>query len=304
MDPVVIDNLTKDYGVTRALDGTSWSLRRGALLGFLGPNGAGKSTTLRILLGFLKASAGRATVLGMDAWRDAPEIHRRVGYLSGDVRLYPHLNGMQTIRFVAGVRAMHDTSEGLRLADVLEFDLHKRVREYSRGMRQKLGLIIALMHRPELLVLDEPTAGLDPLMQHALYGELRAAAAEGRTVLFSSHSLSEVAALCQSVVLLRAGRVVASKSVADIRSEAGQRIKAKLATRLTEPGAQDTGLANPPEGFTIDKCDNGELEGRWRGRPEIVLSWLATLPVTEISIEPAGLEDVFLDYYRPESNDA
>ena len=220
-DPVVVDNLSKDFGPTRAVDASTWTLPKGRLFGFLGPNGSGKTTTIRILLGFLRASAGRAKVLGMDAWRDSTAIRRRVGYLPGDVRLYPHLSGARTIRFVAGVRAMADTSEAMRLANVLQLDLAKRVRDYSRGMRQKLGLIIAMMHRPELLILDEPTAGLDPLMQRALYTELRAASAEGRTVLFSSHSLAEVEALCEAVVLLRAGRVVASKSVSAIRAEAG-----------------------------------------------------------------------------------
>lgn len=296
MDAVTIEELTKDYGTTRALDAVSWSMPTGQLLGFLGPNGAGKTTTIRILLGFLKATAGRASVLGMDVHRESTRIRRRVGYLSGDVRLYDHLTAWQTIEFVARARGLRDRSEAKRLVDVLQLDTTSRVRGFSKGMRQKLGLIVALMHRPELLILDEPTSSLDPLMQQVLYRELRAAAAEGRTVLFSSHSLSEVQALCDSVVILRHGRVVASKPVADLRSEAGQRVRFRLAAGAVAPR---TG----PEGFTMEESSDGWLGGRWWGEPETLLAWLATLQPRQVAIEPSDLEDLFLAYYDDRRDD-
>lgn len=296
MDAVTIERLTKDYGPTRALDAATWSVPTGKLLGFLGPNGAGKTTTLRILLGFLKATAGRAAVLGMDVRNESTSIRRRVGYLPGDVRLYDHLTGWQTVEFVARARRLPDGSEARRLADVFQLELAGRVRTYSKGMRQKLGLIVALMHRPELLLLDEPTASLDPLVQQVLYHELREAAAGGRTVVFSSHSLAEVQALCDSVVILRRGRVVASKPVADLRNEAGQRVQFRPASGAAPPGAG-------PDGFTLDASADGWLTGRWRGEPEALLTWLASLRPQQVVIEPADLEDLFLAYYNDQPDE-
>ena len=290
MDVIAIDRLTKDYGETRALDASSWRLTRGQLLGFLGPNGAGKTTTIRILLGFLRPTSGRATILGMDAWRESTRVRRRVGYLAGDVRLYRHLTGRQTVDFVGGVRGMKNLDEARRLADLFQLDLGTRVGNYSKGMRQKLGLIVAMMHQPEFLILDEPTASLDPVMQQALHQELRQVIARGGTVLFSSHSLAEVQSLCEHVVILRAGRVVASTRLDTLRREAGQRVHLRLAKDLaTVPAC--------PEGFKVDQCRDGSLDGRWRGEPKVLLAWLAGLPLADVIIEPPDLEDVFLAFY-------
>ncbi len=296
MNIITIDNLTKDYGTTRALDGTSWTLPAGRLLGFLGPNGAGKTTTIRILLGFLKPTAGRATVLGMDAWKNAARIHRRIGYLPGDLHLYHNLTAAQTIRFVARARGLKDLGDAPRLAERLHLDLDISVQTYSKGMRQKLGIIIAMLHRPELLIMDEPTASLDPLMQQVLYDELRNLAAQGHTVLFSSHSLPEVNALCESVVILRHGRVVASKLVSDLRGRKGQTVH----VRFTQP--VDDHL-NCPDGFTVKRRQNRTLEGHWRGEPQQLLNWLATLPLDEVVIQPPDLEDLFLSYYGDSADD-
>lgn len=290
MAVVTIDNLTKVYGTTRALDGASWSLSKGQLLGFLGPNGAGKTTTIRILMGFLRPGDGSATVFGLDSWRRSTEIRRRVGYLPGDVRLYDHLTAMQTIAFVARARGLADHKEAMRLAERFDLDVTRRVRGFSKGMRQKLGIIVALMHRPELLILDEPSASLDPLMQQALYQELRSAKSEGRTVLFSSHSLPEVEALCDDVVILRAGRVVAAKPVAELRGSTGQSVKLRFARSVDIE-------ASRPDGLTIKTFQNGSLEGHWRGSPDELLKWLALQPIDEIVIQPPDLEDLFLGFY-------
>jgi len=254
-------------------------------------NGAGKTTTIRILMGFLRATSGRAIVFGMDAWRRSADIHRRVGYLAGDVQLYRQLNGRQILEFVARACRLADFAEATRLAGVFRLDLDVRVRECSKGMRQKIGLIAALMHRPELLILDEPTASLDPLMQQALYHELRAAVARGATILFSSHSLSEVEALCQDVVILRGGRVVASQRIDALRRHAGKRVSLRFA-------AESTGRPTCPDGFTEERYHNGTLVGRWRGPTEALTKWLATLPIADVVIEPPDLEDVFLAYYN------
>ncbi len=292
-DVIAIDNLAKSYGPTRAVDRSSWSVARGELLGFLGPNGAGKTTTLRILLGLLKADSGQATVFGLDSWRDSTEIRRRVGYLPGDVRLYDHLTGMQTARFAARVRGIPKLGAAERLAERFQFDLTKRVREYSKGMRQKLGLIVAMLHEPELLILDEPTDALDPLMQQAVHDELRQVTAAGRTVLFSSHSLPEVETLCESVVILRAGSVIASCKVGSLRRDALQ----KISLRFMESADTAALRATAPAGLMIESCDDSVLRGRWKGELATLLAWITRHPVDELVLQKPDLEDLFLAYY-------
>jgi ABC-2 type transport system ATP-binding protein len=191
MDAIATYGLTKYYRAHAALRGLDLRVPTGRLFGFLGPNGAGKTTALRLLLGLLRATSGRAEVLGRDAWRDGPVLRAEVGYLPGDVRFWSRRTGRQTLAFLDAARGRRGQSELPRLTERFELDLGRKVRDYSRGMKQKLGLIAALMHRPQLLILDEPTVSLDPLMRETLYAELRAVVAEGRTVVFSSHTLAE-----------------------------------------------------------------------------------------------------------------
>ncbi|MBN1346782.1 MAG: ABC transporter ATP-binding protein [Phycisphaerae bacterium] len=287
---IELEAASKRYGHVRALDGVTWSVRAGELLGFLGPNGAGKTTAIRILLGFLRPSSGTARVHGLDAWRSSTEIRRRVGYLPGDVRLYTGLTGAETIRFVAGARGRGGGADADRLAKAFELDLRPRVRTYSTGMRQKLGLILAMMHRPELLILDEPSSGLDPLMQQVLRRELRDVVADGRTVLFSSHSLPEAEQLCERVSILRQGRLVASESIAALRRAAGHRVTAKFERPVAE-------LPPVPEGLRVDGHTEGGLHGRWLGDVRELMRWLTALPLKDVTIQPPDLEDLFIDYY-------
>lgn len=258
-------------------------------MGFLGPNGAGKSTTIRILMGFMRPTRGNATVFGLDTWHHATEIHARVGYLPGEVRLYKNLTGQQTIDFVARARRLRDTTEAARLADVLDLDLTKRAGKYSSGMRQKLALILAMMHQPELLILDEPTSALDPLMQQALYAELRRTVADGRTVLFSSHTLAEVQALCEDVIILRQGHVVASTTIEKLREDAGQTVTFALSDDHAKPDI--------PDELTITSDRNSQLHGQWRGNVNDLLRWLASQDLRDVRVEPPNLEDLFLAYY-------
>lgn len=292
---IQVTNLTKSYNGTPAVNDTTWSLQPGRLMGFLGPNGAGKSTTIRILLGFLKPTAGNASVFKLNTWQHATDIHARVGYLPGEVRLYKNLNGRQTIKFTAAARKLPDQSEADRLADLLDLDLTKAVRAYSSGMRQKLALILAMMHKPELLILDEPTSALDPLVQQSLYAELRNTVAEGRTVLFSSHTLAEVQSLCQDVIILRQGRVVASTTIDKLRADAGQSLTFKL------KGTENDGFKKPDQ-LSIDKTVNGQCKARWHGDINDLTAWLASQPLTEVRIEPPSLEDLFLSYYDGSNN--
>ncbi len=296
MNVIEIENLSKNYGATRALDAATWTVGQGRRLGFLGPNGAGKTTTIRILLGFLKATSGRVAAFGLDAWRQSARIRARVGYLPGDVQLYRHLTGRQIFDFVARARGIKDSRETNRLVEVFQLNPEVRVRECSKGMRQKIGLVAAMLHRPELLIFDEPTVGLDPLMRQALYRELRAAADRGATVFFSSHTLAEVEALCEDVVILRAGRVVASTTIEFLQRQAGQRVHLRLARDAPDD-------LKYPDGFKLHRNQDRVLQGHYSGETDKLITWLANLPLAGVVIEASDLEDVFLAYYNDTAED-
>src|SRR6478672_352901 len=217
--------LTKDFGGGHGLFGLDLEVRRGEILGFLGPNGAGKSTTMRLLLDLIGPTSGSATLLGLDSHADSLEIKRRVGFLPGELALYPELRGEVMLDFLAELRGGVDRRVRDDLAERFDTDLGRRIGELSTGNRQKLGLIQAFMHEPELLILDEPISGLDPLVQqsfHALLGEV---AARGRTVLLSSHTLSEVERVADRVAILRRGRLVVVDSLASLRAVAVERLE-------------------------------------------------------------------------------
>jgi ABC-2 type transport system ATP-binding protein len=291
MNAIHTDNLRKSYGSREVLHGLSVAIAEGKLVGFLGPNGAGKTTTIRVLLGLLRATSGSASLLERDCWRDGPAIRRDVGYLPGELHFYRGLTGLQTLHFLASARKLDCTAEVARLRDRFDLDLDVRVRSYSSGMKQKLGLIQALMHRPRLLILDEPTNGLDPLIRRELYDELRTVTATGRTVLFSSHTLSEVDELCEEVIVLRAGRMVECARVDALRQRAPRRVELVFADASRIP-------PNLPERLDRLERTAGRIRGRWSGEVGSLLQWLSEHPeVRDVTLAPSDLEDLFLDYY-------
>ena len=292
-DAIFVENLCKQYGSRRVLHDVSMRVPLGELFGFLGPNGAGKTTTIRILMGLLRATSGRAMLLGGDAWRDGPRLREQVGYLPGDVRFYDQLSGRKTLRYFNAARGGRHWDEAMRLTRVFDLELDKPVRSYSRGMKQKLGLIAAMMHRPALLVLDEPTTGLDPLVREALYRELRAVQADGRTVLFSSHTLSEVEELCDEVAIVRAGRIVEQEKISVLR---------KRAVRHVEVTHDGRALPPPPAGLQTLKHEDGVLRATWTGEVGPLLEWLSAARPVDVIIAPPDLEDLFLAYYESDLN--
>jgi ABC-2 type transport system ATP-binding protein len=213
MSVITTESLTHRYGRRIGIENLCLSVPEGSLFGFLGPNGAGKTTTIRVLLGFLRPSSGRASLFGFDCWRDSSRIKAEVGYLPGDLRLHSWMTGAQALSLFGAIRRRDLRKEGDQLAQRFHLDLSVPVRNMSRGMRQKLGLILAMAHRPRVLVLDEPTASLDPLMQEELRGQLRSWAAAGHTIFFSSHALSDVEQLCDRVVMLREGRLIIDATI-------------------------------------------------------------------------------------------
>ena len=290
MDVVQTKSLTKRYGELTALRRLNLRVPAGRLFGFLGPNGAGKTTALRILLGLLRATSGRARVLGRDVWERGPRIRREVGYLPGDVRFWDNRTGRATLAFLNSARGGGAGAGIRRLTRALDLDLNRRVRDYSRGMKQKLGLIAAMMHEPRLLILDEPTTALDPLIRTVLYTELRRFVADGHTVLFSSHTLSEVEELCDEVAILRDGQLVEQQPMDVLRQRAPRRVEVSLRADAEPP-------TSFPKGLSITEQTESRLAGAWTGPTERLLAWLTTCPVRDVTIAPPNLDDLFLEYY-------
>lgn len=294
---VETERLCKQYAAARVLHDVTLRVPTGALYGFLGPNGAGKTTTIRILLGLLRASSGTARVLGCDVWRDGPRLRADVGYLPGDVRFHDYLSGRKMLAFLDRARGGRGAGEIERLARVFDLDLTKKIRRYSRGMKQKLGLIAAMMHRPALLILDEPTTALDPLVRVTLFAELRRAAEDGRTVLFSSHTLSEVEELCDQVAILRGGRLIEHGSIAELRNRALRGVE--LTFEGTPPEVESL-----PRGLLVSLQRERYWKCTWVGPVQPLLEWLAQQSVHDVVVAPPNLEDLFLGYYGANGNGA
>jgi ABC-2 type transport system ATP-binding protein len=303
--------LTKRYGHNRlplpgrrqggadvlALDHLDVAVREGEIFGFLGPNGAGKSTTIRLLLGFLHPTAGSASVLGRDILRDSVEIRRRIGYLPGGIALYDSLTGERLLDHLARLTRRPPVRRG-ELCDRLELPartLRRPVRDYSRGMRQKIGIVQALQHDPELAILDEPTEGLDPLMQRAFYAILDDLRAAGRTIFFSSHVLSEVERVCDRVAIIRHGRLVALEDVATLLAHRKRNVEMRLSG---EPPM----LAGVP-GVSGVAVSDGRLTCQLEGDVRPFLAAIAGAPISDLTIEPAHLEEAFLEFYSDDNGD-
>jgi ABC-2 type transport system ATP-binding protein len=290
--------LSKDYGSGRGLFGLDLEVRRGEVLGFLGPNGAGKSTTMRLLLDLIRPSAGSARLLGLDSREGSLEIRRRVGYLPGDLALYPKLTGAAVLDYLAQLRGGVDRRLRDGLAERFGAQLERPVRELSTGNRQKLGLVQAFMHEPELLILDEPIAGLDPLVQQSFHQLLREVAAEGRTVFLSSHTLSEVERVADRVAILRSGRLVALDSLENLRAVAVRRLEVELGAEAP----RELELTALP-GVREAHLDGRRLSVAYEGSADRLVKELARYEVRSIRSREEDLEEVFLRYYRGAEGD-
>lgn len=290
VDVIALERLGKRYGARVGVEDLSLTVPAGAMYGFLGPNGAGKTTTMRILLGLLKPSAGCAFIGGRDCWRDSPTIKQEVGYLPGDLRLAPWMTCREALRIFGLVRRRDLLANGLELAREFELDPSLRVGAMSRGTRQKLGLVLAMAHDPQLLILDEPTASLDPLVQKRLYARLRSAVADGRTVLLSSHTLTEVEDLCSHVAILRQGRLAACDSIEALRGRARRRV--------TVYWQRDAAVTQADAGVVEWQVREGRAwRGTLVGSAEEFLRWLQGKPIEDFSLESASLTDVFEAFY-------
>ncbi len=286
-----IEGLVKRFGSFTALDDLDLTVERGEVHGFLGPNGSGKSTTIRVLLGLLRANAGAVELLGGDPWRDVVALHRRLAYVPGDVVLWPGLSGGEAIDLLGNLRGGLDRARRDELIDRFELDPSKRGRQYSKGNRQKVAIVAALAADVELLILDEPTSGLDPLLEAVFQDEIAKEKAQGRTILLSSHIMSEVEALADRVSIIREGRIVQTGTLADLRGQTRVTIQA----RLGRPPA-DAGVLEQLHDVHLD--DAGRLTATVE--PDRVNDAMAALvphEMTSLTVSPPSLEDLFLRHY-------
>ena len=291
------NNLSVSYGRQRGIRDLNLSVEPGEVFGFLGPNGAGKTTTMRVLLDIIRPTAGRAAIFGLDCQKDGVPIRRRIGYIPGELKLYQQLRADEYFDMIARVSGASVAPATLRdLCERLQLDPHRPMRTYSRGNKQKAGLVAAFMRRPDLLILDEPTTGLDPLIQQHVLDLVREARADGRTVLFSSHVLSEVQEVCDRVGIIRAGQIVATEQVGQLIKSRVQRLHIRFAQpppvgALDGDGVSETGRLGDRVTFEI------------RANLNRLLTQAVPFDVLELENEQVTLEEVFMTYYGQEGSE-
>ena len=289
-----VQGLTKDYGQSRGIFDLTFQVERGEVFGFLGPNGAGKTTTIRHLMGFIRPTAGRAAILGMDCFAQAAAIQARVGYLPGELSLMDDLTGDGFLRFMAQMRGMMDLGTAGELKELFRLDGRQSLRKMSKGTRQKVGLVCAFMARPDLLLLDEPTSGLDPLMQNRFVELLLREKARGATILLSSHMFEELERTCDRVAILRAGRLAAVERTEDLRRARTKR----YVFSFPAPEAAAAFSAAWPGASRNDSSVTVALTGR--EDLSKLLRLAADQQVTDMTVDGGSLEEAFLGYYGEE----
>jgi ABC-2 type transport system ATP-binding protein len=290
------EQLTKYYGSHRGIIDVDLAVHEGEAFGFLGPNGAGKTTMIRLLLDHIRPTRGRASIFGIETTVDPVAIHRRLGYLPGEFVLYDRLTGGQTIDYFANLRGGIDRSYQKQLVERLDLDPSRRFREYSKGNRQKVGLVIALQHRPDLLLLDEPTSGLDPLIQQVFFDVIREARDEGRTVFMSSHILSEVEKTCDRVAIIREGRLTRVDRVDALRDVAQHHVELHFASAA--PAAAFEALPDVTDVVAEDHV----LRMRVSGPLAPVVKLAARYELNDFASREPSLEEIFLAEYGPEGS--
>ncbi|KAB7746382.1 ATP-binding cassette domain-containing protein [Nostocoides sp. F2B08] len=293
MATIELESIVKTFGAVRALDGFDLRVESGEIHGFLGPNGSGKSTTMRVLLGLLRADSGRVRLLGGDPWRQAPDLHRRLAYVPGEVNLWPNLTGGEVIDLLGRMRGGLDERRRADLLERFELDPARKARTYSKGNRQKVALVAALASRVELYLLDEPTSGLDPLMEAEFQRAVHELREEGATVLLSSHILAEVEALCDRVSIIRAGVNVQSGTLAELR----HLTRTTVIAETVRPAA---GLARIEGVHHVQNEDHRVVMEVESDRLEAVVRALADLGIASLQAHPPTLEELFLREYGEE----
>jgi ABC-2 type transport system ATP-binding protein len=293
-----IEGLTKLYGKQRGILDINLDIRRGEVFGYLGPNGAGKTTTIRTLLHFIFPSEGRASVLGLDIGQESLEIRRRTGYLPGELEAYENLTGVELLEFLGNLRGGVDRGYVRELAERFDYDLAQRIKSLSHGNRQKVGLIQAFMHRPELLILDEPTIGLDPLMQQEFYRLIGEVKAEGKTIFLSSHIMPEVERVCDRVGIIREGHLIAVEDIDVLKERAIRQLEIRFAAPVSPE------LFGDIAGVSDVQVEDNVLTCTIAGDIDTLIKAAAQHHVINVISHEPSLEEIFLAYYNREDENA
>jgi ABC-2 type transport system ATP-binding protein len=291
---VELQNLTKSYGEARGISDINLTIEAGEIFGFIGPNGAGKSTTIRTMLGLLKPNSGSVTIFGQDALAEGPAVRQRIGYLPSEVFYYDNMRAIDLLRYSGSFYALDKTAMEGRiqsLAKDLQLDLHKKIEDMSFGNKKKVGVIQGILHQPDLIILDEPTGGLDPLMQKEFYKLLRQENERGATILFSSHNLGEVQRLCHRVGIIKDGRLIRVETVDTLLDNSYKRIKLQSSAPLKKTF------------FSAEQITDATIEDKqasflWRGDASELIKKLSQVELRNVLIEEPDLEEVFLHYYK------
>jgi ABC-2 type transport system ATP-binding protein len=294
MPVISTQGLTKYYGKTRGIEDVSIDVEEGEVFGFLGPNGAGKSTTIRLLLDFIRPTHGSSVVLGLDSRAASVEIHRRVGYVPGDLSMYDKMTARQMLTFFASLRGMDGLGRASEVAERLTLDLDQRIRSYSSGNRQKVGLVQAFMHEPELLILDEPTSGLDPLVQQEFYQLVLETKAQGRTVFLSSHILPEVERIADRVAIIRGGNIVVTEEVSAFKRKAVRKLEMRFAAAVPESEFSDLETVRS----TSSEDGGSVIILTVEGSVDPVIKAAARYELVNLVTHEGDLEEAFLGYYH------
>lgn len=289
MPIIEIQNLSKYYGKARGIVDVSLNVEEGEIFGFIGPNGAGKSTTIRLLLSLIYPSSGSAKVFGKDVIKDGPEIRQEIGYLPSEVFYYDRMKVIDLLNYSASFYKKDCSQRIKELAGIMELDLHRRIDDLSYGNKKKVGIVQGLLHSPKLIILDEPTAGLDPLMQQRFFDLIHEENQKGATVFFSSHILGEVQRLCNRVAIIREGEIVTTEDIKTLRKNNYKKIRITASTL----DAGKFGL----DGITNLEQVDGETSFFFRGDINQIMSLISAQPVTDVLIEEPTLEEIFMHYY-------
>lgn len=292
MSVIEVRGITKDYGNHQGVFNVNFTVEKGEVLGFLGPNGAGKTTTIRQLMGFVKPDFGDVKILGMDCFKKAPEVQSQLGYLPGEIAFMDDMTGIEFIRFIANMKNMKDMSKAYELLEFLELDPQNKMKKMSKGMKQKIGLVIAFMQDAPILILDEPTSGLDPLMQNKFVELIHKVKKEGKTVLMSSHIFEEVEHTCDRVVFIKEGEIVATENMEDLRQSRHKYYEIRFHT-LKE--AQDFCQQYPQS-----QLRNTVVSLSLQGSADTLIKSLSQYTIDDLSVRVQSLEELFLHYYGGE----
>lgn len=296
MAVIEVKDLTKDFGEGRGNFGVSFGVEKGEVFGFLGPNGAGKTTTIRQLMGFMKSDSGKVTIGGMDCFRDADKIHRFTGYLPGEIAFIDHMAGNEFIDFMAEMKGIKDKMEIRELTDRFELNTSGRIRKMSKGMKQKIGIVCALMGNPEVLILDEPTSGLDPLMQQIFVDVIKEKAQEGKTVLMSSHMFEEVEKTCSQVAVIKDGRIVAVENREKLIGSLGR----EYVITFIDPSDISKFIMKMNGNGSDFKTSENKVTVNHTGDINSLIRKLSAFNIADIESRTKSLEDVFMHYYGGE----